>query len=186
MQMGLQAVVEQCVTDLGYGLVDIEHASGGLVRVFIDVIPGSGSGHVRIEDCERVSRQLTHLFVVENIDYARLEISSPGLDRPLKTAVDFERFQGCEASVRLRMPFQGRRNFEGVITIEEGGRYGLLLNDERAATNGADGRPGKGGRVGKRPGQGGKGDDTGKAADPVMPCVTTEVSRKLVFALDEI
>ena len=158
--MALQSVVEQCVTDLGYELVDIEHGPGGLLRVFIDVLPGSESEYVRIEDCERVSHQLSHLFTVENIDYARLEISSPGLDRPLRKASDFERFEGLEATVRLRRPLGGRKNFEGVITVEGDGRFGLVLADAQAAAG--SGKGAKGAR-GAKAGKGGKGKSNAKA-----------------------
>lgn len=158
--MALQSVVEQCVTDLGYELVDIEHGPGGLLRVFIDVLPGSESEYVRIEDCERVSHQLSHLFTVENIDYARLEISSPGLDRPLRKAADFERFEGMDATVRLRRPLEGRKNFEGVITVEGDGRFGLVLSDEHAQA-GKGAKAGKGAR-GAKAGKGGKGKSNAK------------------------
>ncbi len=214
--MALQSVVEQCVTDLGYELVDIEHGPGGLLRVVIDVLPGSEPEYVRIEDCERVSHQLSHLFTVENIDYARLEISSPGLDRPLNKAADFERFEGMEATIRLRRPLEGRKNFEGVITVEGDGRFGLVLTDDRAVA-GKGGKPGKGAR-GAKAGKGGKGrsnakptaghpvagaegsEDTKRGTLPVAgadagsPAATpeggadgaAEILRKLVFALDEI
>lgn len=214
--MALQSVVEQCVTDLGYELVEIEHGPGGLLRVFIDVLPGSESEYVRIEDCERVSHQLSHLFTVENIDYARLEISSPGLDRPLRKAADFERFEGLEATVRLRRPLEGRKNFEGVITVEGDGRFGLVLVDEQAAAKG--GKAAKGAR-GAKAGKGGKGksnakpsaqagavgatavgEDTKGGALPAAGAAAgspadspeggadgaAETLRKLVFALDEI
>ena len=81
------------VEGLGYEFVDAERLAGGLLRVTID-----RDGGVQLADCERVSRQLTHVLAVENVDYARLEVSSPGLDRPLKHARDFARFAGAEAS----------------------------------------------------------------------------------------
>lgn len=190
--MTLQAVVEQCVTGLGYELVDIEHGPGGLLRVYIDVVPGSApapaSEHpvspegIRIEDCERVSHQLTHLLTVENIDYARLEVSSPGLDRPLRKAADFERFAGSDAAIRLRLPFEGRRNFEGILTVEGEGRFGIEFDDRPpppAAT--VRGRKVGGRLVRKTPAAVADGAGPGKdaAAGEAHP-------RKLVFALDEI
>ena len=97
----LQTVVEQCVTGLGYELVDVEHGPGGLLRVFIDhpaAAVDDDEARIRIEDCERVSHQLSHLLTVEGIDYARLEVSSPGLDRPLKKVSDFERLPVASAT----------------------------------------------------------------------------------------
>ena len=129
---------------MGYEPVDVEHAQQGLLRVYIDAPAG-----ITIEDCEKVSRQLSHLLTVEDFDYARLEVSSPGLDRPLKKAADFERFAGERATVRLRLPFQGRRNFEGLVTVEPEGRFGLELVEPEPAPKGAAGRRGaKGGGKG--------------------------------------
>ena len=101
---------------LGYELVDLETSRGGLLRVFIDTPRG-----ITVDDCARVSNHLTRAFAVEGIDYERLEVSSPGLDRPLKRPEDFGRFAGQKASVRLRLPRDGRRRFEGVLVgVEEG------------------------------------------------------------------
>ena len=90
---------------MGFELVDWELSPrAGLVRVFIDKPEG-----VDVEDCARVSNHLTHLFTVENIDYDRLEVSSPGLDRPLKKLADYARFAGEEAQLTLREPIDGAR-----------------------------------------------------------------------------
>jgi ribosome maturation factor RimP len=82
-----------------------------LVRVFIDK-PGGG---VDVEDCARVSNHLTHLFTVENIDYDRLEVSSPGLDRPLKKLTDYARFAGEEAQINLHELADGARRWQGTL-----------------------------------------------------------------------
>jgi ribosome maturation factor RimP len=103
------AVVERTVSGLGYEFVDVERV-GGLLRVTIDSVGG-----VRVEDCERVSHQLTHLFAVQAVDYDRLEVGSPGLDRPLRNARDFARFVGAEANVQLTVPIDGRRRLRGQI-----------------------------------------------------------------------
>ena len=96
---------------MGYELVDCEmSARGRLVRVFIDK-----PGGVDVEDCARVSNHLTRLLAVENIDYDRLEISSPGLDRPLKRAADFARFTGEEVELRLHNPVDNARRLKGVL-----------------------------------------------------------------------
>ena len=95
---------------LGYELADLETSRGGLLRVFIDSPRG-----ISVEDCARVSNHLTRVFAVEGIDFERLEVSSPGLDRPLKRPEDFGRFAGRKVNVRLKLPREGRRRFEGVI-----------------------------------------------------------------------
>jgi len=84
--------------------------SRGLMRVFID-----RPGGVNVDDCALVSNHLTRLFAVEGVDYERLEISSPGLDRPLRRPEDFQRFSGERAQVKMRVPIAGRKNFTGVL-----------------------------------------------------------------------
>lgn len=119
--MELLRVIEQAVGGLGYELVDFETSPRArLLRVFIDSPQG-----VTIEDCTKVSNHLTRLFAVENIDYDRLEVSSPGLDRPLKKEADFVRFVGQEAQIRLRLAVNGQRNFTGVLLGVEDGRLRL-------------------------------------------------------------
>ncbi|WP_035384405.1 ribosome maturation factor RimP [Ferriphaselus sp. R-1] len=103
-------LVETTVVGLGYELVDFEVSGRGLMRVFLDKPEG-----IALEDCERVSHQLTRLFTVENVEFDRLEVSSPGLDRPLKKEADFVRFAGAKAQVKLRMPLSGRKNFVGIL-----------------------------------------------------------------------
>lgn len=108
--MDVIKLVEITVSGLGYELVDVERAGRGLLRVFIDKPEG-----IAVEDCQVVSNQLTRLFTVENIDYDRLEVSSPGLDRALKKESDFVRFKGQKAQIKLRMPIGARKNFVGII-----------------------------------------------------------------------
>jgi ribosome maturation factor RimP len=100
----------------GYELVDLESSRSGLMGVFIATPRG-----VTVDDCALVSNHLTRLFAVEGVDYERLEVSSPGLDRPLKRLEDYERFAGREATVKLKLPVEGRRRFVGrVVGVEEG------------------------------------------------------------------
>lgn len=109
----LQSILESALSGLHYELVDLELMHGGLIRVFIDK-----PGGISVDDCALVSNHLTRLFMVENVDYQRLEISSPGLDRPLKKAQDFVRFAGEQAKIQLRMaidPIENRRRFVGKI-----------------------------------------------------------------------
>ncbi len=87
--------ISQTVTGLGYDLVDIERSKGGLLRVTIDFPYVAGTEQfINAEDCEKVTRQLVFVLEVEGASYSRLEVSSPGIDRPLKTEKDFERFMG--------------------------------------------------------------------------------------------
>ena len=117
---GWQKALERTVTGLHYDLVDVERSAGGLLRVTIDRLPGhlyaNGPGAaVTVEDCEIVTRQLRFVLEVEAADYARLEVSSPGLDRPLNKPADWTRFVGEQVEVTLREPFQNRRKWRGVL-----------------------------------------------------------------------
>ena len=112
----LWALIEPVVTGLGYEVVDIEfrpHPKDGLLRVFIDQESG-----IQMEDCEAVSRQLSALIDVEDPipGHFNLEVSSPGLDRPLRKAEDFEKFAGEMVKIKLSMPtIEGQRNFTGKL-----------------------------------------------------------------------
>ena len=109
--MDLRTLLEKTLPGMGYEMVDVETSPGGrLVRVYIDKADG-----IDVEDCARVSDHLTRLLTVENVDYERLEVSSPGLDRPLRKAADFERFSGQEAQIRLKVLADNRRNFTGTL-----------------------------------------------------------------------
>lgn len=148
-QVSVRTVVEDCLRGLGYELVELDWRAGGNLRVFIEhavgslalrpdsevrsegPVPEDGSG-IRIEDCERVSRQLSHLLTVENIDYARLEVSSPGLDRLLRGRGDFERFMGSEISLKLKFAVAGRRNYEGRLLHAQGEKFVIELLDRAA------------------------------------------------------
>lgn len=109
--MDLEQVVTAAVEALGFELVDLQLSNRGkLLRVFIDKPDG-----ITVDDCARVSNQLTRVFAVEHIDYDRLEVSSPGLDRPLKRAADFNRFKGEKVQLKLKIPVNNQRNFVGVL-----------------------------------------------------------------------
>ncbi len=148
--MSSDSVIEQTVEGMGYELVDVEWAGGGVLRVFIDkvsdkpeggvLVDGSPAEGVTVEDCAQVSEQLSRVFVVENVNYERLEISSPGLDRPLKKAADFARFAGHEAFVKLRSSptgqARGRKQFQGIlqnIDAERSQRIGLVFEGNEGA-----------------------------------------------------
>ena len=122
--MQLLELIEKTVNGTGYDLVDFEQAERGLFRVYIDFLPEDvEKGHVTVEDCANVSHQLSHVLTVEDVNYERLEISSPGLDRPLRKFSDFARFIGEKITVKLRLPMPGtnnRKTFEGVLLESEG------------------------------------------------------------------
>ena len=126
--MDVVKLVETTVNGLGYELVDVERAGRGMLRVFIDKPEG-----ITVDDCQTVSNQLTRLFLVENVDYDRLEVSSPGLDRPLKKEADFVRFAGQKAQLKLRMPMAGRKNFAGVIGAVHDGILQLDVDGSQVA-----------------------------------------------------
>ena len=118
----LYALIEKTVTGMGYELVDFEQAARGLLRVYIDTLPEEDRP-VMVEDCEKVTHQLLHVLTVENANYERLEVSSPGLDRPLKKLADYVRFAGQEAMVKLRMAMPGaanRKSFQGILHEPDG------------------------------------------------------------------
>jgi ribosome maturation factor RimP len=125
----LLELIEKSLAGMGYELVDFEQASHGLLRVYIDFPPeADDKGGITVEDCEKVSHQLTHVLTVENANYERLEISSPGLDRPLRKFSDYLRFVGHEAVVKLRVPMSAaanRKSFQGVLHAPEGDRLKL-------------------------------------------------------------
>jgi ribosome maturation factor RimP len=213
----VQAVIERTVSGMGYELVDVEIAGRGLLRVFIDlpadVHKASAGTHegatdgqhvplsIKVEDCERVSHQLSHVLTVENIDYDRLEVSSPGVDRPLKRRSDYERFVGEEIAVRLRQPLSGRRNFEGVLVHDEADpeRWHLDLTERKPADAKKGGARG-GARGGAKPAA--KKQPGGRSAAPAGPGSPAsggtaaaagpdagpdaEKVRRLSFTLDEI
>ncbi len=143
--MALQEIVEQTVSGLGYDLVEVERSAGGLLRVTIDlpwVAPSAVSGGVsgaapqaapsslqteqfiNVEDCEKVNRQLQFALEVDGIEYTRLEVSSPGIDRPLRHELDFVRFTGHVIDVTLKVPMgeaangqvrANRKKFRGTL-----------------------------------------------------------------------
>lgn len=124
--MNLQTLIEQTVTGLDYELVDLEMSpKGRTLRVFIDT---QAEGGINVDDCVTVSNQLSRVLMVENIDYDRLEVSSPGLDRPLKKLADFERFAGQQVNVKVRMAIGNRRNFSGLLQGVREGKVCLLLD----------------------------------------------------------
>lgn len=103
--VALQQIVEQTVAGFGYDLIEVERSAGGLLRITIDVpwVPGVEQ-FVTVEDCEKVTRQLQFALEVDGVAYQRLEVSSPGIDRPLRHAQDYERFVGEVVDVTLKAP----------------------------------------------------------------------------------
>jgi ribosome maturation factor RimP len=115
----LQEIAEQTVTGFGYELVEIERSAGGLLRITIDLpwTQGVPEQFVNVEDCEKVTRQLQYVLEVEGIEYKRLEVSSPGIDRPLRHEKDFERFVGQVIDVTLRAPIgEAAKSTDGAVT----------------------------------------------------------------------
>jgi ribosome maturation factor RimP len=136
LKVALQEIVEQTVSGLGYDLVEIERSAGGLLRITIDlpwVKPAAGVAavdqFVNVEDCEKVTRQLQFALEVDGVEYKRLEVSSPGIDRPLRHVQDFERFAGQVVDITLKAPMgaaaggqvsANRKKFRGTLERLEG------------------------------------------------------------------
>ncbi len=147
--MSFQDLALQTAQSLGFELIDIERSAGGLLRVTIDWPwhANQPERFVQVEDCEKVTRQLQYALEVEGIEYRRLEVSSPGIDRPLRGEVDFQRFSGQVIDLVLRQPMgqaaQGlvsaqRKKFRG--TLESGpepGVWQISWRDEPATKPGA-------------------------------------------------
>lgn len=150
--MNWQRAVEETVNGLGYDLVDADKSVGGLLRVFIDHPPSADGADVgvprdadtqaaepfiTVDDCERVTRQLQHVLEVEGCAYARLEVSSPGLDRPLKKAADYLRFVGHQVELTLKLPFKGRKKYRGELHQTSAEGWQLLMTHHAVARAGA-------------------------------------------------
>ncbi len=106
----LGELLAKTLPPMGYELVDWEMSRGRMLRVFIDNPAG-----ISVDDCAKVSNHLTRLLSVENIDYERLEVSSPGLDRPLTKAADYARFSGEEVQLHLHELTDGVRRVKGIL-----------------------------------------------------------------------
>jgi ribosome maturation factor RimP len=127
----LQALVQPAIEALGFELVGIEYLPQGgysLLRIYIDSEAG-----INIDDCERVSHQVSGLLDVEDVIHGHynLEVSSPGLDRPLFTEDHFSRFIGQQVKIRLSVPLNGRRKFTGIIRGMSDGNVELEFDSER-------------------------------------------------------
>ena len=128
--MGWQEAVESTVTGMGYDLVEVQRTAGGLLRITIDLpyVKGQPSAAVTVEDCEAVTRQLQFLLEVEAVDYKRLEVGSPGIDRLLRHEADLERFEGELIDLTLRDAlgpemgaYANRKKFRGTLERAESG-----------------------------------------------------------------
>ncbi len=147
--VALQQIVEQTVAGLGYDLVEIERSAGGLLRITIDLPWSAPQGEggtapepfVTVEDCEKVTRQLQFALEVDAVDYKRLEVSSPGIDRPLRHQQDFERFAGHVVDITLRAPLGAAAAAGGTVNANRKKFRGTL---ERLP-DAADAEPGAGG-----------------------------------------
>ena len=133
--MALQEIVDETVAGLGYELVEIERSAGGLLRITIDNLWQEGVDRfeipfVTVEDCEKVNRQLMFALEVDGVEYRRLEVSSPGIDRPLKNDRDLARFEGELIDITLKAPMgeaaaglvnATRKKFRGTLEKAEVG-----------------------------------------------------------------
>lgn len=167
----MQELVVKTVQGLGYDLVEIERSAGGLLRITIDHpwVPGTAPAaeqFITVEDCEKVTRQLQFALEVEGVEYRRLEVSSPGIDRPLRNEADFERFAGELVDLTLKAPLgaaaggqvsASRKKFRGrlerVAATEAGApaQWQLLWSEEPPAPKPGFKPPRKGKKVEEQP-----------------------------------
>lgn len=147
--VALQQTIDDTVRGLGFEPVETERSAGGLLRVSIDLpwSPSDSDVHsITVEDCERVTRQLQYVLEVEGVDYKRLEVSSPGIDRPLRNELDFERFQGQVVDLVLKAPVgaaaaaghvsANRKKFRGTLQRAEPAGWQIIWSDEVAVKPG--------------------------------------------------
>lgn len=146
--MALQQIVEQTVAGQGYDLVEIERSAGGLLRITIDLMwappaaqgePRAAEQFITVEDCEKVTRQLQFALEVDGVDYKRLEVSSPGIDRLLRHEQDFTRFEGEVIDITLKEPMgaaadgkvaANRKKFRGTLERAQAGGWQIVWSDE--------------------------------------------------------
>lgn len=147
--VALQQIVEQTVAGLGYDLVEIERSAGGLLRITIDLVWVPPADEVSaavgveqfitVEDCEKVTRQLQFALEVDGVDYTRLEVSSPGIDRLLRNEADFKRFEGEVIDITLKQPMgaaaggqvhANRKKFRGTLERADSGGWQIVWSDE--------------------------------------------------------
>lgn len=166
----LNTLAEQALLGTDCTLVEALFAQDGLIKITIDRIDG-----VRIEDCEAVSRQLSRSLEVEAINFSRLEVGSPGADRPLRNIEEFKRFLGERVKIKLKENFQGKKIYSGILIDPEigEGTFGLQLEEEKAKAKSSKGKLSK---------------DKSKLDESVTKLGDTENIRinLLCFKLDEI
>jgi len=138
----LEEMIRPIVEGLGFECWGIEFISQGkhsVLRIFIESLAGESASDeeqsesgVELKNCEDVSRQISGVLDVEDPiagDYT-LEVSSPGMDRPLYSLSHYERFKGSHVAIKLRMPYEGRRKFNGVLNGIEGNEIVLQVDQE--------------------------------------------------------
>ncbi len=140
--MSWQAIIETTVRGMGYDLIELDRTEGGLLRVTLD-FPWVATAPVQmitVEDCERVTRQLRYTLEVEAVDYRRLEVASPGIDRPLRSSADYERFEGEVVDLILKEGLgeaaagtglsANRKKFRGTLEKADDDAWRVLWSDE--------------------------------------------------------
>ena len=142
--MGWQAIIETTVRGMGYDLIELDRSAGGLLRVTLDFpwVAGAPEQQITVEDCERVTRQLRYTLEVENVDYRRLEVASPGIDRPLRRTPDYARFEGEIVDLILKEGLgeaaagtglaANRKKFRGTLEKADDDAWRVLWSDEPA------------------------------------------------------
>jgi ribosome maturation factor RimP len=127
--MDFWQLLDTTIVGLGYELVDWERSGkSSLLRIFVDK-----RGGISIDECAQISQHLSRVLAVEGVNYDRLEVSSPGLDRVLRKEQDFVRFIGEKARVKLRVALDGQRNFIGILRAVNDGKLELEVDGKLLA-----------------------------------------------------
>lgn len=124
LYMKINKILEETIPGLGFELVDVEITPAKIIRVFVDK-----DGGISVEDCAEISNHLSKVFLVEEVDYNRLEISSPGLERPLKKLEDYVRFVGRLAKIKTHDAIDNNKSFQGHIESVENKIINLKLEN---------------------------------------------------------
>lgn len=128
LEAKLEAIVEPVLKDRGARLVQLEYKSNTLTIM----IEGADGSRMGVDDFADISRELSPVLEVEDpISGAyRLEISSPGIDRPLKTAEDFQKYTGFDTKIEVNPPIEGQKRFRGVVMGEKDGFVTLKTEED--------------------------------------------------------
>ncbi len=131
LEQQVRALIEPSIAAMGFNLVQLKLNDGSKNRL-LQIMAERPDGSMTLEDCEKISRQVSAVLDVEDIipTAYRLEVGSPGIDRPLVTKADYEKYRGHTAKIETILPIQGRRRFTGEIQAVEGEMLRIKVDGE--------------------------------------------------------